>query len=479
MEFEPSIGLEIHAELRTRSKIFCNCLNQFGAEPNTNVCPVCMGLPGARPLLNKKAVEYAVRTGLALNCTIAEFCRMDRKNYFYPDLPKAYQISQAEIPLCSNGWIEILHDDSIRRIGIERIHIEEDAGKLVHDAGDDTLIDYNRCGVPLIEIVTRPDMHSAKEAHCLLTSLRSILQFIDVSDCRMEEGSIRCDVNVSLSTPGSTVLGTRVEMKNINSFSGALRAIEYEIRRQSDLLTNGQTIQQETRKWDDSRGVSFVMRTKENAADYRFFPDPDFRTLHIPQELIDNQYKTLPELPTQKLIRYTIEYSIPQTEAEIIAFNVQKSDLFDRSVSLNKCTPRSLCNWIIGDITKYLNDNNKQLSDSVITPESLTELAACVENRYISSSSGKTVLNELLLHGGNVQEIINDLGLVQNSSEDFLNSIIDQIISENSKSVSDYKSGKTKAFGYLVGQCMRISNGTADPEAVRKILNNKLNDLEA
>lgn len=476
MGYKPSIGLEIHAELKTKAKIFCNCMNRFGAEPNTNVCPVCMGFPGARPMLNKRVVEYAVRIGLALNCDIAEYCRMDRKNYFYPDLPKAYQISQAEIPLCSNGWIDILVDGVTHRIGIERIHIEEDAGKLIHDSGDDTLIDFNRCGVPLIEIVTRPDMHSAKEAHCLLTSLRSILQFIDVSDCRMEEGSIRCDVNVSLGNQYSTKLGTRVEMKNINSFSGTLRAIEYEIKRQTGLLDKGDTIQQETRKWDDSRGVSFVMRTKENAADYRFFPDPDFSTVHISNELVEKERKMIPELPTQKLLRYTKEYGIPQPEAEIIAFNTWKSDLFDRSVHQNKSSPRNICNWIIGDISKYFNDKNDKTNGIPITPESLAELAASVEQKVISSSSGKLILHELLKNGGNVQQLIEDLGLTQNSDEDYLNSIIELVITENSKSVNDYKNGKSKALGYLVGQCMQRSGGKADPAAVREILNYKLNN---
>ncbi len=478
MQFDTYIGLEVHAELKTRSKIFCICPNKFGSPANTNVCPVCMGFPGARPMLNRQVVLYGVRAGLALDCDIAEFSRMDRKNYFYPDLPKAYQISQAEIPLCSNGHLDILVENQLRRIGIERIHIEEDAGKLVHDNGPDTLIDFNRCGVPLIEVVTRPDMRSSAEAHEFLETLKSVLQFIDVSDCRMEEGSIRCDVNVSLCPAGSSQLGTRVEMKNINSFSSALRAIEYETARQDTLLSAGGIIHQETRKWDDSRGESFVMRTKENVADYRFFPEPDLAAIHITDDIINNERAYIPELPTAKLLRYTTKFGIPHSEASIIAFDAEKAGMFDEAVNCGRCSPRSICNWIIGDITKYLNDSGVGIPDTGITPESLADLGEAVESKVISSSAAKTVLMELLTKGGSVGEIIRRLDLAQNSDTEYITSLVEEIISANQRSVEDYRNGKTNALGYLVGQCMRRSAGKADPVEVKRLLNIKLNNQE-
>ena len=476
-DLETVIGLEVHVELNTESKLFCSCKNVFGGEPNTNICPVCLGLPGTLPRVNKQACYHAVKMGHALNCRINRVSRQDRKNYFYPDLPKAYQISQADIPLCEDGYLDILTDSGIKRIGIERIHIEEDAGKLLHDEADITLCDYNRCGVPLIEIVTRPDMNSSAEARIFLDNIKSILQYIGISDCKMQEGSIRCDVNVSMHEKGSPP-GTRCELKNINSFSAALRGIEHEIKRQTGILAGGGAVERETRRFDDKKGVSILMRSKENAQDYRFFPEPDLGALVLDESVIDKLKSDIPELPNQKLIRYVNEHGLNYSEAFIIASSPEKAELYDECVSINRCGFHSAANRIVGEITGFMNDTGKSITETGITAKELCELCCAHENGIVSSSGAKTVLEELIYRGGKVDEIIQRMGLAQNSDTDFLNALAEDVIASNPKSAADYKNGKKNAVGFLVGQAMKASKGKADPSKLKEILEKKLKTEE-
>lgn len=470
---ETVIGLEVHVELNTSSKLYCSCKNIFGAEPNTNVCPVCLGLPGTLPRLNKQACYPAVKMGHALNCRINRISRQDRKNYFYPDLPKAYQITQADIPLCENGYLDILVDGNVKRVGIERIHIEEDAGKLIHDGSDNTLCDYNRCGVPLIEIVTKPDMKSSAEARIFLENIRSILLYIGISDCKMQEGSIRCDVNVSVHEAGSP-LGTRCELKNVNSFSAALRGIEYEIKRQTEIIEKGGSIERETRRWDDKNGVSIIMRNKENAEDYRFFPEPDLGTIVLDDTIIEVLREELPELPNQKMLRYVKEHGLNDSEAFIIASSPDKAALYDECVSLQKCSIRSAANRIVGEITKFMNDTGKSISETGITAEELCEICSAHEKGIISSSGAKTALEELIAHGGRTEEIIKRMGLEQNTDTAYLSELADKVINENKRSAADYRNGKKSAISFLIGQAMKASQGKANPSEIRNIIENKL-----
>lgn len=473
-ELECAIGLEVHAELRTATKIFCGCKNEFGAAPNTHVCPVCLGLPGTLPRLNSKVCDYAVKMGHALGCKINNVSHLDRKNYFYPDLPKAYQISQSEIPICGRGSLDIMVDGEICSVGITRIHIEEDAGKLIHDdhfAG--TLCDYNRCGVPLIEIVTEPDIRSSREAYVFLETIRSILRYIDISDCKMQEGSIRCDVNVSVHEKG-TPLGERCELKNVNSFSAAVRGIEYEIKRQTDIISSGIKVERETRRWDDKKGISTIMRTKENMQDYRFFPEPDLGDIVLDAERIEQLRGEIPELPNRKMIRYVTEHGMNCDAAFTIADSPDKAALYDECVELGKCKPRSAANRILGDVTKFMNDTGRSISDTPLTADNLSELCAAAENGIISSTGAKLVFNELLTQGGDVSEIIERLGLAQNSDDGFLNDIADRVIAENEKSVCDYMNGKKNALGYLVGQAMKLSKGKAAPAKLKSMIENKI-----
>ncbi|MBQ8297046.1 MAG: Asp-tRNA(Asn)/Glu-tRNA(Gln) amidotransferase subunit GatB [Ruminococcus sp.] len=475
-QYETVIGLEIHAELNTESKIYCSCRNAFGQEPNTQICPVCMGLPGTLPTLNEKAVDFAVRMGHALSCRINSVCRQDRKNYFYPDLPKAYQISQADIPLCENGHLEIMIDGAEKTVGIMRIHIEEDAGKLLHDASyAGSLADYNRCGVPLIEIVTEPDIRSSGEAKAVLDTIRGILRYLDISDCKMQEGSIRCDVNVSVREKGSSELGIRCEMKNVNSFSAAVRGIEYEAKRQIGILESGGVIIQETRRWDDAKGMSFTMRTKEDAEDYRFFPEPDLGTIVVSEERIEKLKETIPELPNAKVFRYVKEHGLPETDARLIADDIDKAKLYDECTALGKCRPKSVSNWILGDISKFCNDTGRSILGTPLTAEKLAGLIAETEKGRISSSAAKTVFRVIVDEGGEPCEIIERLGLAQNSDTESLKQLAAEILAANEKSVSDYKNGKKNALGYLVGQCMKASGGRANPEIIRELLENLLN----
>jgi aspartyl-tRNA(Asn)/glutamyl-tRNA(Gln) amidotransferase subunit B len=476
--YEVVIGLETHAELSTESKIYCSCKNQFGLEVNSQVCPVCMGMPGTLPTLNEKVVDYAIKMGHALNCSINRVCKQDRKNYFYPDLPKAYQISQADVPLCENGYVDILVENEIRRIGITRIHIEEDAGKLLHSDkfNGSSLVDLNRCGVPLIEIVSEPDMRSSAEAKVYLETLKSILKYLDICDCKMQEGSIRCDVNVSVHKPGEP-FGTRTEMKNVNSFSAAVRGIDYEINRQIEVLEAGGTITQETRRWDDVKGISTSMRSKEDAQDYRYFPEPDLLTIVVEQERVDELKTQIPELPNAKLVRYVKEYGITLKEATFVSESVELAGLFDECMAKGKGAPKSYISWIVGDFVKYLNETGKSVADTKLTADKLIELVAVIDNKTISNASGKKVFAVLLEEDKTVKNIISELGLSQVSDTSALEKIADEVLAANEKSIADFKNGKTNALGYLVGQCMKASKGKANPGMMKEIITNKLSAM--
>ncbi len=468
-DYELVVGLEVHAELNTESKIFCDCKNAFGLEVNTQVCPVCMGMPGTLPTLNEKVVEYAVKMGHALNCTINDVCKQDRKNYFYPDLPKAYQISQADVPLCENGKLEFMVDGEMKTVGITRIHIEEDAGKLLHDdsfAG--SLVDLNRCGVPLIEIVSEPDIRSTAEAKGYLDTIKSILQYIGISDCKMQEGSIRCDVNVSVREKGAKEFGTRAEMKNVNSFSAAVRGIEYEMKRQIEVLESGGKVVQETRRWDDAKGMSISMRSKEDAQDYRYFPEPDLLTIVVDKAKIEELKNQIPELPNAKIKRYVNDYSLSQVDATLIAEDMEKSCIFDAGCAIGKCKPKNISNWILGDVAKYTNETGKLISETNLTAEKLVNIIEKIEKGIISNSAGKVVFEEVMNNDSDIDKVIEEKGLAQNSDTDFIDNLVKEVLANNEKSINDYKNGKTNALGFLVGQCMKASKGKANPGIVKE-----------
>ena len=471
MEYETIVGLEVHAELNTKTKIYCSCRNAFGLEVNTQICPICTGMPGTLPTLNEKVVEYAVKMGHATNCSINNVCKQDRKNYFYPDLPKAYQISQADIPLCEHGYVDIMLDGEEKRIGITRIHIEEDAGKMLHnDAFQGSLVDFNRCGVPLIEIVSEPDMRSSAEAKAYLETLKSILQYIDISDCKMEQGSIRCDVNVSVRPKGSTEFGKRVEMKNVNSFSGAMRAIDYESNRQIEALERGEEIFQETRRWDDMKGMNFVLRSKEDAQDYRYFPEPDLTTIYIPLEKVEELKKT-----NAKIKRYVKELGLSQTDAELIAENLPRCGLFDECVSIGGVSPKNISNWILADVSKYMNETGKDISESNLTAEKLVKIINLIEDGKISNNSGKIIFDEIMKNNADIDTVISEKGLAQISDDSALEKIVNEVLAANEKSVNDYRGGKTNALGFLVGQCMKASKGQANPAKCKELVLKYLN----
>lgn len=473
-EYEAVIGLEVHAELSTRSKIYCSCRNEFGLKPNSAICPVCMGLPGTLPVLNKEVVEYAAKMGIAMNCKINTISYQDRKNYFYPDLPKAYQISQSEKPLCENGLFDILVDGKIRQVRINRIHIEEDAGKLLHESSyNGSLVDLNRCGVPLIEIVSEPDLRSSSETKAYLDAVKMTLLYLGISDCKMQEGSLRCDVNVSIRKKGCETLGTRCEMKNVNSFSGAVRGIEYEIKRQIEILKSGGTIVQETRRWDDAKGRSFLMRTKENAQDYRYFPEPDLQGIEIKEEKLYELRESIPELPISKILRYMTEYGFTETDARLITEEPERAYLLDACVELGS-KPKSVCSLILTDIAKFKNDTGRSISETGLTPEKLSALIRVMERGEVSSTAGKKVLSVVMETGEEPSITIERLGLSQNSDENELRILAEEVLDQNEKSVQDYKNGKKNVLGYLIGQCMQRSNGRANPVMVNRIVNELL-----
>ena len=464
-DYEVVIGLEVHAELSTKTKIFCSCKTEFGGEPNTHCCPVCMAMPGALPVLNEKVLEYAVKAGLAMNCTISRDSKNDRKNYFYPDLPKSYQISQFDKPLCEHGYVEIVKPDGEKKkIGITRIHIEEDAGKLNHDDyGRGSLVDLNRAGVPLIEIVSEPDMRSVEEADIYLKKVKSILEYIEVSDCKMQEGSLRADVNISVRKKGQKEFGTRTEMKNMNSFKSISRALEYEIERQIDVIENGGIIEQETLRWDEVSGKTFSMRDKEDAHDYRYFPEPDLVPIRLSEEYIENIRKNLPELPETRKQRYLSEYKLTEKEANTLTASKYLSDFFEKGVKISN-NPKAVCNWLLSDVARILNEKEFEPEDIPFTPEDLAELIGLIDKGTISSKIAKDVLEEMFEGPKSPSKIIEEKGWIQISDESAIKEIVLKIISENPQSVSDFKNGKDRALGFLVGQAMKETKGKANPQ---------------
>ena len=467
--YEVIIGLEVHAELSTKTKIFCSCPTEFGAAPNTHVCPICMAMPGTLPVLNEKVVEYAVKAGLATNCEISRDSKNDRKNYFYPDLPKAYQISQFDKPLCEHGYVEIDTDEGKKKIRLTRIHIEEDAGKLNHDDfGGGSLVDLNRAGVPLIEIVSEPDIRSSEEAENYLRKLKSILEYIEVSDCKMQEGSLRADVNVSVRKKGDTKLGTRTEMKNMNSFKSITRAIEYEVDRQIDVLEDGGIIEQETLRWDDVSGKTFPMRDKEDAQDYRYFPDPDLVAIKLSEEYIENIKKSLPELPESRKQRYLEEYKLSEKDANIITSSKYLSDLFEGAIKICN-NPKAVNNWIISDISRILNETEMEPIEIPFDSKQLAKLVMLIDKGTISSSIAKKVLVEMFEHPRDPEDIIDEKGWVQISDEGAIKDVVLKILEANPQSVADYKGGKDRALGYLVGQAMKETRGKANPQMLNKM----------
>ncbi len=469
MEYDIVIGMEIHAELATKSKIFCSCSTTFGADENTHACPVCLGMPGVLPVLNEKVVEYATRAGLALNCHIANFSKMDRKNYFYPDLPKAYQTSQFDLPICTGGVVDIEVEGEKKEIGITRIHIEEDAGKLLHESADGTLVDVNRCGVPLIEIVTEPDIRGAEEARVFAEKIRNILEYVGVSDCKMEEGSIRFDVNLSVKEKGSDVLGTRTEMKNLNSFRALVRAVQYESKRQIIELKKGHRIIQETRKWDDVKGVSSSMRSKEEAHDYRYFPEPDLVPIVITDETIEQIKSGLPELPEAKRARYVVEYKLPDYDAGVLTASKVTAKFFEETVALYD-EPKQISNWLMVDIPAMLKEKELSMENIPFSPAELAELLKLIKDGTISGTIGKKVLEKMFEEDKTPKAIVEENNWAQMSDTSELEGIIAQVIEDNPKSIEDIGAGNQKAYGFLTGQVMKATKGQANPQVANKII---------
>lgn len=470
MEYEVVIGLEVHAELSTKTKIYCGCPTEFGSAPNTHCCPVCTGMPGALPVLNEKVVEYAVRAGLATNCEIAKESKQDRKNYFYPDTPRAYQISQFDLPLCAHGHVDVVVDGKEKTIGITRIHIEDDAGKLVHDNyTGGTLVDLNRAGVPLIEIVSEPDMRSAEEAVAYVERLKGILEYIGVSDCKMQEGSLRADVNLSLRPVGQEKFGTRTETKNLNSFRAIARSIEFEIQRQKEILESGGKVYQETRRWDDEAGEGYAMRTKEEANDYRYFPEPDLMPIRLSDEYINNIKDTLPELPESRKKRYIEELGLPEYDAGIITSSKTLSDFFE-SATKSCGNAKAVSNWIMTDIIRIAREKGIEYNELPFTSEQFAKLITLIDKGTISGSIAKKVFEEMVETGKEPEKIVEEKGLVQISDEGAIKEVVDKIIAANPQSVEDYKNGKDRALGFLVGQCMKEMKGKGNPQILNKLI---------
>lgn len=474
MKYEAVIGLEIHSELKTNTKIFCSCATSFGADQNTHVCPVCLGLPGVLPVVNKRVVEFAIKAGLALNCTINKFSKFDRKNYYYPDLPKNFQTSQFDLPIAEHGYVDIEVEGKTKRIRITRIHMEEDAGKLVHSGttikdSSSSNVDYNRTGVPLIEIVSEPDMHSPAEARAYMEKIKSILQYIDVSNCKMEEGNLRADVNVSLRPEGSEKLGTKVEMKNLNSFKVIEDALEYEIERQNEVLEDGGILVQETRTWDDGRGITLSMRSKEKAQDYRYMPEPDLVPIVTTDEQIEAYKKELPELPDARKARLVNEYGLPTYDAEIITSTRAMAEYFDAVVDAG-ADAKLASNWIMGELSKHLNANEMTIENSPVFAQNLASLIGLIGKGTISSKIAKTIFEEMWTSGDTPEKIVKDKGLVQITDTKAIEEIVDKAIADNPKAVADYP----KSMGFLIGQVMKASKGKANPGLVNKMIKEKL-----
>ncbi len=474
VEYEVVIGLEVHLELATKSKIFCGCSTSFGSKPNTNVCPVCLGQPGVLPVLNEEVVDMAIKGALAINCGVAPYSKFDRKNYFYPDLPKAYQISQYDLPLAENGFLEIDVDGAKRKIGVTRIHLEEDAGKLVHsEDGAYSYMDYNRTGVPLIEIVSEPDIRSPKEARIYLEKLKSYMQYTQISDCKMEEGSLRCDANISLRPKGNKKLGTKIEVKNMNSFRSVEKALEYEVLRQKNELNNGSILQQETRRFDETKQETFSMRSKEEAHDYRYFPDPDLPPIEISKVWIENIRKVMPELPDVRKKRFVEDFNLTEYDANVITSSKKLADFFESTLKLFP-ESKTVANWIMGELLRLLKDNNSEIDNSKITPKHLSGLLILQKEGVISGKIAKEILEECFVTGKDPRVIVADKDLKQISNIDLIEKIVDQVIEENPQAIKEIKEGNKKALGFLVGQSMKLTNGQANPQIVNELLQKKI-----
>ncbi|MDF2473135.1 MAG: glutamyl-tRNA(Gln) amidotransferase, subunit [Anaerocolumna sp.] len=468
--YETVIGLEVHVELATQTKIFCGCTTQFGGEPNTHCCPVCTGMPGTLPVLNKRVVEFAMAAGLATNCKINQKCKFDRKNYFYPDLPKAYQVSQLYLPICHDGGIEIEVNGVKKVVGIHEIHMEEDAGKLIHDPWEDcTLVDYNRCGVPLIEIVSEPDMRSAEEVISYLEKLKLILQYLGVSDCKMQEGSLRADINLSIREVGAEKFGTRTEMKNMNSFKAIARAIEGERKRQIELIEDGKQVVQETRRWDDNKDTSFAMRSKEDAQDYRYFPEPDLVPIEISDEWLHDIRSRQPELRDEKMLRYETEYDIPEYDASIITSSKRLADIFEETVAICE-KPKEVSNWLMVETMRLLKETEMEPENILFSAQNLARLIGLISDGKINRTVAKEVFERVFKENIDPEDYVKVNGLTMVNDEGALRTVIENIVAGNPASVSDYRSGKEKALGFLVGQTMKEMKGKADPGLINKIL---------
>ncbi len=468
--YETVIGLEVHVELATKTKIFCGCSTAFGAAPNAHTCPVCTGMPGSLPVLNKQVVEYAAAVGLATNCKITQYNKFDRKNYFYPDNPQNYQISQLYLPICRDGKVEIETEKGKKFIGIHEIHMEEDAGKLIHDEWEDcSLVDYNRSGVPLIEIVSEPDMRSAEEVIAYLEKLRLIIQYLGASDCKLNEGSMRADVNLSVREVGAEKFGTRTEMKNLNSFKAIQRAIEDERERQIDIIEEGKSVVQETRRWDDTKGYSYAMRSKEDAQDYRYFPDPDLTPVVISDEWIAEIKSRQPEFRDEKKARYISEFGLPEYDADIITLHKKMADIFEKTTAICKL-PKKVSNYLMGETMKLLKAANKEPEDIDFSPENFAKLIVLAENGTINGSVAKDVFKKIFEEDIDPEKYVEENGLKMDNDEDALKATIEEIVAKNPQSVEDYKNGKDKAIGFLVGQTMKATGGKANPGVVNKLL---------
>ncbi|QED46477.1 Asp-tRNA(Asn)/Glu-tRNA(Gln) amidotransferase subunit GatB [Cytobacillus dafuensis] len=468
MEFETVIGLEVHVELKTDSKIFSSSPNHFGAEPNTNTTVIDLGYPGVLPVLNKKVVEYGMKAAMALNCEIAPVTKFDRKNYFYPDNPKAYQISQFDKPIGEHGWIEIEVDGYKKKIGITRIHMEEDAGKLTHGNGY-SLVDYNRQGTPLIEIVSEPDIRTPNEAYAYLEKLKSIIQYTGVSDCKMEEGSLRCDANISIRPVGQKEFGTKTELKNLNSFNFVRKGLEYEEKRQEEIIRSGGVIGQETLRYDEATNTTILMRVKEGSDDYRYFPEPDLLDIHIDEEWKARIQAEIPELPDARKKRYVEDLGLPAYDAAVLTVTKEMADFFEATVAAG-AEAKQASNWLMGEVSAYLKAEQKELDETALTPAGLAGMIKLIENGTISSKIAKTVFKELIENGGDAEQIVKEKGLVQISDEGALLKIINEVMDNNPKIIDDYKNGKEKALGFFVGQIMKATKGQANPPLVNKLL---------